>query len=167
MKLKPNWPAVKAAYLNREGSFRDLAERYGISFHSLAKRAKREGWADDMAKLGDAVATTVATTAMETATEQGKSIGMNAAQFVERSIEETARWLDRVERLANAGELDASELKTLLESWRIAIGIGRETFRLDDQPASQSLVQINLLADPSVMKPATPLPTEPVEGEPA
>ena len=43
-------------------------------------------WSGALATLGDAVATTMATTAIQTATEQGKVIGMTAAQFVGRTI---------------------------------------------------------------------------------
>ena len=76
----------------------------------MAKRAKREDWTGQMAKLCDAVATT----AMNVATEKGQAMGMTAAAFIERTITETDNWLRRIEVLATEGNLDAENLRSWL-----------------------------------------------------
>jgi len=129
VKRKPDWTAIKTAYLNGDGSFRDLAKQFNVSFHTIAKRAKREDWTGEMAKLCDAVATT----AMNTATERGKELGMTAGDFVERSIRETERWLNRIEALAGDGKLTPDTLQKLVNSWRTALAAGREAFGLDSR----------------------------------
>lgn len=40
-----DWQAVRLSYVRGEGSYKAIAERYGISLNTLTKRAKREGWA--------------------------------------------------------------------------------------------------------------------------
>lgn len=150
LKRKPDWAAIKAAYLNGDGSFRELARQFNVSFHTIAKRAKREDWTGEMAKLCDAVATT----AMNTATERGKELGFSAAEFVERSIKETETWLNRLESLANAGKLTADTAQKLVSSWRGVLSAGREAFNLDNQDRVTVCFGVELLSGRAVVFPA-------------
>lgn len=142
VKRKPNWAVIKTAYLNGEGSFRDLAQQFNVSFHTFAKRAKREDWTGQMARLCDAVATT----AMEMATERGKELGMTAGDFVERSIRETERWLNRIEALASEGKLTPDTAQKLVNSWRSTLAAGREAFGLDTEAPAPRLVNHGTLS---------------------
>lgn len=145
-KPKTDWLAIKTAYLTSEDSFRKLAERFAVSFHTLAKRAKRERWAYEKATIGDAVATTMATAAIESAMDRGKQVGLTAASLVERIIRETEKWLNRIEARANAGSLDVAELRSLVVAWREIIEVGRESFGLDsDEQHPKTLVQVQCL----------------------
>jgi transposase-like protein len=40
----PDWVAIAAEYESSEIGYRDLAERHGVSFNTLQKRAKAEDW---------------------------------------------------------------------------------------------------------------------------
>jgi len=40
----PDWEAIKSEYITTSISYRKLAEKWGVSFRTLADRAKREGW---------------------------------------------------------------------------------------------------------------------------
>ena len=143
VKRKPDWAAIKTAYLNGDGSFRELAQQFNASFHTIAKRAKREDWTGEMAKLCDAVATT----AMNTATERGKELGMTAADFVERTIRETERWLNRIEALASDGKLTPDTLQKLVSSWRATLAAGREAFNLDSREPQTVMFGAQMLSD--------------------
>ena len=44
--MRPNWKKIRYDYITSTKSYRDLANEYGVSFNTLAKRAKREGWSD-------------------------------------------------------------------------------------------------------------------------
>ncbi|MDA1273871.1 MAG: hypothetical protein O2960_07445 [Verrucomicrobia bacterium] len=150
---KTDWQAIKATYLGSEDSFRKLSERFGVSFHTLAKRAKRERWAAEKATIGDAVATAMATAALESATEQGKQAGLTAGGLVERVIRETEKWLDRIESRASAGSLDVGEFRGLVSSWREIVEVGRKTFRLDEAPErkANSLVNVQCVGVVNIM----------------
>lgn len=39
-----DWLAIRNDYINGLGSYRKLAEKYGVSFNTLQDRAKREDW---------------------------------------------------------------------------------------------------------------------------
>ena len=39
-----DWLAIRNDYINGGGSYRKLAEKYGVSFNTLQDRAKREDW---------------------------------------------------------------------------------------------------------------------------
>ena len=139
------WNAIKASYLNQEGSLRQLARKSGVSFHTLAKRARREGWALQRRQFGDTMATALATTALETATEQGRELGLTAAEFVARSTTELGRWMDRIEGLAHEGKLTPESVAKLVNSWRTTIEAGRATFNLDSREPQTVVFGVHLL----------------------
>lgn len=79
---------------------------------------------------------------------------MNAEAFVQRSLIETEQWLNRIEELANAGELDTEKLSALVNSWKTTIGVGRSSFRLDEQP-EEMLVNVIQMSN-AVCRPIDP-----------
>jgi uncharacterized protein YjcR len=40
-----DWLAIRNDYINGGGSYRKLAEKYGVSFNTLKEKAVEEGWA--------------------------------------------------------------------------------------------------------------------------
>ena len=50
--MKPNWKGIRFEYVTTGQSYRDLAEKYGISVCTLSRRAKKEGW-PEMRKIND------------------------------------------------------------------------------------------------------------------
>jgi transposase-like protein len=53
----PNWAKIKAEYLKGCTTYRALAAKHGVSFSTLEKRARREGWDDSRRQTSDKVAT--------------------------------------------------------------------------------------------------------------
>jgi transposase-like protein len=129
MSNKPDWPSIKAEYIGGTVSMRSLAERHGICFSTLSKRAKREAWHASRQRR-TALAAAGLREALE-AKQEGREAGMSALAFLKRSIQESEVWLRRIQDLADSGQLDAKKLKTLLESWRMVHVVARETFGLD------------------------------------
>lgn len=43
---KPDWNAIRAEYLTSSISYRDLADKWGVSFRTLADHARKEKWAE-------------------------------------------------------------------------------------------------------------------------
>lgn len=54
-----DWSKIKAEYISSSISLRDLAEKYGVSFSTLSKRAKREAWTKERDKTSGIIATKV------------------------------------------------------------------------------------------------------------
>ena len=42
--MAANWDKIKREYINGEGSYTDLSEKYGVSFSTLSKRGAAEKW---------------------------------------------------------------------------------------------------------------------------
>lgn len=55
MADKPVWVQVREAYMRKEGSLRQLAERFGISQSALEHKCRREGWRKQIAIIGGKV----------------------------------------------------------------------------------------------------------------
>lgn len=138
-KREPAWSAIKLAYLNAEGSYRELAKRFNVPFSSLEKRARREHWRIQAEKIGDAVVTQ----ATKTATEQGRAIGMTAAELGGSSLSITKTLLRRIDELANNPIICALELRQLTAALRDVMGVGRTTLGLD-QPFAQVSVNFGV-----------------------
>lgn len=143
-RRKPSWSAIRLAYQAKEGSLRELAKRFNVSFHTLAKRCKRETWRQEAERLGDVVATE----ATRVAKEEGQALALTAAQlavrrnkFVLRSIEEANEWLDDIlsaKQMLQAGDIEG--LKALVNAWKVPLEAGRRALGLDDAPASAGCV---------------------------
>ena len=54
-KRQPDWKKIKADYITGDASYRDLAQKYNVSFRTLSDRAKREKWVDRRSKHRDKV----------------------------------------------------------------------------------------------------------------
>jgi hypothetical protein len=54
-KTNPDWNRIKGEYVAGGISQRDLAEKYGIPFGTMQKRAVREKWTEERTEAGDKV----------------------------------------------------------------------------------------------------------------
>ena len=54
-KRQPDWKKIKTEYITGDASYRDLAQKYNVSFRTLSDRAKREKWVDRRSKHRDSV----------------------------------------------------------------------------------------------------------------
>lgn len=50
-----DWLSIKTEYINQQGSYRQLAEKYGIKKDTIYRKASREGWARQRDKQRDAL----------------------------------------------------------------------------------------------------------------
>ena len=93
---KINWIKIKNDYINGRGSYRKLADKYGISATSIGKRARLEGWAEQREKQLHKSYTKVAQ--------------KTADRIAEREADRVARLLGTTDRLQDALERAADEL---------------------------------------------------------
>ena len=42
--MRPDWKKIRYDYITSTKSYRDISKEYNVSFNTIAKRAKREGW---------------------------------------------------------------------------------------------------------------------------
>ena len=101
--MRPNWVKIRYEYITSTISYRELAAKHHVSFTTLSKRAKREGWADRRKNNDDRIT--------EKALEK-----FSEEEVVRRqNIIETANTLlDRVDAiLMMHAELDPKDVRTL------------------------------------------------------
>ena len=48
------WKDIRLKYIKTETSYRDLGESFGVSYHCIARRAKREDWRSERARYREA-----------------------------------------------------------------------------------------------------------------
>ena len=93
---KINWIMINNDYINGRGSYRKLADKYGISATSIGKRARLEGWAEQREKQLHKSYTKVAQ--------------KTADRIAEREADRVARLLGTTDKLQDALERAADEL---------------------------------------------------------
>lgn len=139
--LRPtvNWPAIRSAYLNDEGSLRVLAERFGVSENTVEKRAARERWRSQLQTLCGKVAEV----AEQTAEKRGVEIGERAAAFVERTLNESGEFLDRIQtELDAASRGDPYAVRTLVQAWKDVVATTRTAYGLNETTTGVQRISI-------------------------
>ena len=94
-----DWLSIKTEYLNHQGSYRQLAAKYGVQKDTIYRRASREGWA----KLRDKQRDTLERRIMEKSTEKiadkvAEAYGDNAAARIRikgKMLKMAEDWLDQ------------------------------------------------------------------------
>ncbi|MBP3509204.1 hypothetical protein [Oscillibacter sp.] len=73
--MTPSWDKIKAEYITTQAGYRKLAEKWGVSWRTLAERSKREGWREERKKYeARVVKTTVKKVADTVAREQADKL---------------------------------------------------------------------------------------------
>ena len=135
---------MKSEYARGGVTVRELAEKYGCSFYTLRNRATREGWTDRRTEIEKKIDATV-----EAKMEQRAEAAVDRAKaLVERTVEETAEWLDTIKGLRQQlqdGDYDGA-LKAV-NAWARVIETGRNALGLDEKgtPPTGLIQQIVVL----------------------
>lgn len=96
-----DWLAIRNDYINGGGSYRKLAERYGVPFGSLRSRAEKENWQELKKKQLHKIST-------KTAQKTAEAIANQEAKRVERLLSINDQLIDKIERAV--AELDMAQV---------------------------------------------------------
>ena len=96
-----DWLAIRNDYINGGGSYRKLAEKYGVSFNTLQDRAKREEWKSLKDNQHDKITT-------EVLQKTAKAIVQSEVDRVTRLLAISDSLLSKIERAV--GELDIAQV---------------------------------------------------------
>lgn len=106
-----DWLAIKNDYINGGGSYRKLAEKYGVSFNTLKDKAVEEGWK----KLReDQHNKTTTKTQQKTQEKIADALSDEAALKVRLRVgllERAAKWLEQHEEID-----DTSDFRRMVQS---------------------------------------------------
>lgn len=89
-----DWVSIKTEYINTQVGFRGLADKYGVSKNTIAKKAKAEGWAEERDRQRDRI---------------GTLVGQKTAEAV------SDLQVDRITQLLSAGQKAACLLSSRLD----------------------------------------------------
>jgi hypothetical protein len=117
MKPRYNWNAARAAYLNAEGSLRELSQRFHIPRRSLERRAAREGWRHHANQIGGSGAAVAANVAAHRGHEIAERLSLpeRSAKLREGIAKELERDLNVVSRHEPEKLEDAALRQTILK----------------------------------------------------
>lgn len=137
----PKWPwgKVREAYATGHETYLTLSQKFGIPHKTILNRAARDKWGLDRTAMGDK-AIEKAVTAVSKRIES--RVNPAAEAFVNRSLAETTKWMNRLEVAAESGDLDPDAINKLVSSWRSVIGVGRTAHGLD--ATAGNAVQVNI-----------------------
>ena len=116
-----NWLTIRNDYINGGGSYRQLAEKYGVSFRQLSEYGRKEGWASAKAEQLDSIATEAQRKAAEKIAEAEAEIASIRSRL-------RLKFMQEIERRAELEETDGMEFRRLVQSYKdmceITDGIG-------------------------------------------
>lgn len=96
-----DWLTIRNDYINGGGSYRKLAEKYGVSFSTLEKRAREENWKSEKEKQCERIAT-------EVRQKTEAAIIAKEVKRVERLLAISDKLIDKIER--SVTELDLAQV---------------------------------------------------------
>lgn len=96
-----DWLAIRNDYINGLGSYRKLAEQYGVPFGTLRCRAEREEWV----KLKEAQLHEIS---IKTAQQTADAISEKEVSRIKRLLNISDQLIDRIEQAV--GELDQTQV---------------------------------------------------------
>lgn len=110
-----DWLAIKTEYINGGISYRKLAEKYGVSQSTIRKRAAAEKWSETKTEQRNKIRTKT-----EQKTVEKISDALSDAAADEVSIKSRIRLkiYREIENRLNAEEVDASDFRKLVQSYK-------------------------------------------------
>ena len=128
--MKEEWNEIRAAYVQGQGSYRALAERYGVSYGQICRRGKAEGWpAQRKACQGEA----------KTETSDAMALLKNASDSLDEQL------FDLLDKPAKP--LDSKSVGELSRALKTAIDIKRELYPVEAGEVTVILEGIETLAE--------------------
>ena len=116
-----DWLTIRNDYINGGGSYRQLAEKYGVKFSALREVAYREKWVEAKAEQMDRIR-------IETAQKSAEKIADDEAEIAAIRSRLRLKFMKEIERRAELEDADGMEFRRLVQSYKdmceITDGIG-------------------------------------------
>lgn len=123
-----DWLAIRNDYINGGGSYRKLAEKYGVTFGALRARAEAEKWAELKEKQLHKIRT-------KTAQKTADAIVKNEVKRVERLLAINDQLIDKIEKAVT--ELDLTQVTNKKKTKVIEYKNGRRP----DKPTKEIITE--------------------------
>lgn len=133
-----DWLKIRSDYINGGGSYRALAEKYGVSVTSICAKAKKEGWQTARRTQLNKTCTKV---------EQKTAEKISDAESEAAAIKARMRlvFFQEIERRTKTDEVDGMEFRRLVQSYKDLCELsedGRPADERREDPLSESLREL-------------------------
>lgn len=91
--MREDWNAIKLEYISTEIGYRDLADKHGVSFTTLQRRAKKEDW-PRLRRQSDAI---VETRVMTAATDMKTDRALRIERITDKLLDKIEITLDNID----------------------------------------------------------------------
>lgn len=122
-----DWVSIRTEYINTQIGFRGLAEKYGVSKNTVAKRAKEENWAAERDRQRDKIGTLVGQKTAEAISDVQTGRIVKLMEGGEKSAD---LLLTRLDQMADSGKIKTYEVKAITEALKHI----RDLYRTDEKP---------------------------------
>lgn len=116
-----NWPAIKREYINGGCTYQSLSDKYGVSFSTLEKRARAEGWRELKAEQRERVEQKTREKTVEKIAESESDCAVIMARIRLKLTRKIEQAVDKLE------EVDAGDLRKLVQSYKDMADAGTGT----------------------------------------
>lgn len=126
-----DWVSIKTEYINTQIGFRGLAEKYGVSKNTIARRAKEEGWSAERDRQRDRIGTLLGQKTAEAVSDLQAvriTLLMSASQKAAELLSE------RLDQMAADGKIKTYEIKAITEALKNV----RDLYATDDSTQEET-----------------------------
>lgn len=100
-----DWLAIKNDYINGHGSYRKLAEKYGVSFNTLQLRGRKENWKAEKDAHYDKTTTKLRQKSSEKISDALSDEAATKVRIRAKLIRMAEKWVDsQGETISNTGD---------------------------------------------------------------
>lgn len=110
--MAANWAKIKNEYINGGCTYQSLADKYGVSFSTLEKKARCENWRELKAKQGEKIEEKTREKTAEKIAEAESDVAAIMSRIRLKLTQKIEQCVDNME------ELDSSELRKLVQSYK-------------------------------------------------
>lgn len=127
MPLVIDWLTIKSEYISTQISTRALAQKHGVSYSTLEKRARKEGWVSERGRI-------VADAWQKTA-EATTSAKVDAMTSILECGDKVLALVNRrLDEMDQSGKIRSNEIKAITEILKMLRDIYRADAGIEDDP---------------------------------
>lgn len=110
--MATNWTKIKNEYMNGGCTYQSLSEKYGVSFSTIEKRARREKWRELKAKQSETIEEKLRKKTAEKIADTESDVNAIMSRIRLKLTQKIEQAVDSME------ELDTAELRKLVQSFK-------------------------------------------------
>lgn len=144
------WEQIKTEYVTTDIGLRSLAEKHGVSFSTIGKKASREGWATLRQQQGNTVETALLETHKEIKVEEYRSL-LRAAGVLSDKLCQVVENVEAAELTVDSMR-DLRSLTMAIKDLAEVQGLKSDADRREQEARIKNLERQSEVAEPEPVK---------------